>query len=37
MIAPPTLSKNYVTHFMQPFVETLPSYIDYSNYFLQLN
>ena len=36
MIAPPTLSKNYVTHSMQPFLETLPSYIGYSNYFLQL-
>ena len=27
---------NYVTHFIQPFVETLPSYIRDSKYFLQL-
>ena len=27
---------NYVTHFIQPFVETLPSYIRGSKYFLQL-
>ena len=27
---------NYVTHFMQPFVKTLPLYICYSNCFMQL-